>query len=58
MREKGYHAGRGRECEGEYNKVEEDDLEDKRSHGDDIPKNVVADVKRAVQGEGGDNRSR
>ena len=58
MREKGYHTGRGGECQGEYNKVEEDDLEDKRGEGDGIPKKVVTDVKRAVQGEGGDNRPR
>ena len=48
MREKGYHTGRGGECQDEYDKVEEDDLEDKRGEGDGIPKKVVADVKRAV----------
>jgi len=48
VREKGYHTGRGGECEGEYDKVEEGDLEDKRSEWDGIPKNVVADVKRAI----------
>jgi len=59
VREKCYHMGCGGECYGEYGKVEEEDLnEDKCGDGGGVPKNVVEEVKPAVQGEGGDGRPR
>jgi len=48
------HCGK---YQGEKDKVkEENDLKDERSDGENLPKNVVADTERTVQGEWGDDR--
>jgi hypothetical protein len=55
-RVKNYQTKYGGKYQGGYGKVKEEDyLKDKCGDGEDLPKNLVADAERTVQGEEGNN---